>query len=73
MSENYATLKSTPVRPTASDSVDAVLEKLVALVRSNIAHGHFEIAVSGEDGKAGYTNVVVTAGKKFKFVVPKPL
>ena len=74
MSQNYATLKSTSVRPAAGGpvtSVETVLEKLAALVRSDIAHGHFEIAVSGEDGKAGYTSVIITAGKKFKFLVPK--
>jgi len=39
--------------------------------RADIAHGHFEISVSGEDGKAGCTSVIITAGKKFKFLVPK--
>lgn len=76
MSQNYATLKRTSVCPATGSGapvspVEAVLEKLEALVRADIAHGHFEIAVSGEDGKAGYTNVIITAGKKFRFVVPK--
>jgi len=28
-----------------------------------LAHGHFEISVSGEDGKAGCTSVIITRGR----------
>ncbi|MFB3778736.1 MAG: hypothetical protein ACE141_14045 [Bryobacteraceae bacterium] len=64
----YATVKS-PSR--CHHTVEEVLEKLAALVRSGIAHGYFEITVAGADGKAGATEVIITAGKKFRFVVPK--
>ncbi len=64
----YATVKS----PSRSfHTVEEVLEKLAALVRSGIVHGYFEITVMGADGKAGSTEVIITAGKKFRFVVPK--
>jgi hypothetical protein len=74
MSQTLATLKATSFPPASGgplSSVETVLEKLVALVRADIAHGHFEISVSGEDGKAGCTSLIITAGKKFKFLVPK--
>jgi hypothetical protein len=58
-----------PSRPP--HTVEEVLEKLAALVSSGIVHGYFEITVSGADGKAGSTGVIITAGKKFRFVVPK--
>jgi hypothetical protein len=68
MHGTYATVKS-PCRP--QHTVEEVLDKLAALVRSGIAHGYFEITVSGADGKAGSTEVIITAGKKFRFVLSK--
>ena len=68
MNGAYATIKS-PSRP--HHTVEEVLEKLAALVSSGIVHGYFEITVSGADGKAGSTEVIITAGKKFRFIVPK--
>jgi hypothetical protein len=68
MDANHATVKDT----MAGDGpVDAVLAKLETLVRSGISHGHFEITISGGDGKAGQTAVIIKAGKVFRFVVPK--
>jgi hypothetical protein len=69
-----ATLKDTLKRegpPTPVRAVDDVIEKLVSIVRADIAHGHFEIKVTGTDAKAGFTEIVISAGKKFRFVVPK--
>jgi hypothetical protein len=52
-------------------AVEDVVEKLVSILYADIAHGHFEIKITGTDAKAGFTEVVISAGKKFRFVVPK--
>jgi hypothetical protein len=56
---------------TTRSSIEDVIEKLSSILRADIAHGHFEITVTGTDGKAGFTDVIISAGKKFRFVIPK--
>jgi hypothetical protein len=48
-----------------------ILEKLSILVKSGVAHGHFEMMLLADDAKAGWTEVIIKAGKKYRFLVPK--
>jgi hypothetical protein len=52
-------------------SLAEMLEQLTSIVRADIAHGHFEITVTGTDGKAGFTEVIISAGKKYRYLIQK--
>lgn len=50
--------------------IDATIERLVAEVREGIDHGYFEIHARGGDSTGGYTEVIIQAGKCFRFLIP---
>jgi hypothetical protein len=52
---------------TAEDA----LAKLLDVVRAGIAHGHFEATVIVRDSSAGRTEIIISAGKQFRFLLPK--
>jgi hypothetical protein len=47
------------------------LAKLVELVHAGIAHGYFEASIVVRDSSAGRSEIVITAGKQFRFLLPK--
>lgn len=76
MPSTSATLKTTSDHHAGGNphrTADDMIEQLVSIVRAAIAHGHFKITITGTDGRAGFTEVIVTSGKKFRFLVPKSL
>lgn len=53
-----------------SPQLEAALKRVLEEIRGGVAHGHFEITVSGDTVKAGDRRVVVKAGRSFQFVIP---
>jgi len=72
--EKY-TEKCTSVHAPAADGrqsvLAAVLERLTLEVREGIRHGHFKCQVVARDGSGGCTEVVIEAGKSYRFHVPR--
>ena len=57
--------------PDQDASIAMVLEELMALVRDGIAHGYFEVTISGRAAAGGRTEVIIAAGKKHRFLLRK--
>ena len=53
------------------DLIEEALTKLVDLVRAGISHGHFEAKIAVRDTSGGRTEIIITAGKQYRFLLPK--
>ena len=72
MDRTHATLNDTTGhREGGEPSVETVVDRLVAIVRDGIAHGHFDFRITGRDGSGGRTEVTIAAGKMHRFLLRK--
>jgi hypothetical protein len=54
-----------------SKTAEDALAKLLDLVRAGIAHGHFKAKVIVRVSSAGRSEIIITAGNQFRFLLPK--
>lgn len=75
MSGSIATPKFTmghkPQPPAPEDAVGRLLDRLNDEIRDGIRHGYFKYEITGGDATGGYTEVILYAGKKHRFLIPK--
>lgn len=60
MEKNYAT----------KSQYELVMAKVNQVVVDSVKHGHFEISVRGQIGKGKRREVIINAGKEYKYTIP---
>jgi len=53
-----------------SSQLEDAINKVVAELREGLRHGFFEYKLVGEIGKGGQRQLILEAGKKYKFTIP---
>ena len=55
----------------SEDVIALLLRRLTDEIRDGIRHGYFKYEITGGDTTGGYTEVILLAGKKHRFLIPK--
>jgi hypothetical protein len=56
---------------TGQNQLETAIEKVVAELRGGLRHGFFEYRLIGEIVSGGKRQLVLEAGKKYKFTIPE--
>lgn len=56
---------------SAEDAITRLLDRLNDEIRDGIRHGYFKYEITGGDTTGGYTEVILYAGKKHRFLIPR--
>lgn len=69
-----ATLKATsghePAAPDAKHSMEGLVQRVIKEVQEGVRHGHFDLSISGAHARGGCIEVIVKAGKNYRFLIP---
>ena len=71
----FATPKSSTgaglAAPDAKHSIEGLIDRIATEIRGAVRHGHFDLTVSGAHARGEYVEVIVKAGKHYRFLIPK--
>jgi hypothetical protein len=54
-----------------ADVLAKAMAKIETEVRDGVSHGHFDLAISCKIGNSGKRELLVKAGKNYKYVIPE--
>ena len=65
-----STIDGRLAQPDPKHSVEGLVQRVVKELHDGVHHGHFDLSISGRHGRGDNLEVIVKAGKHYRFLIP---